>query len=82
MLFFFYPLDYTFVCSTEIIAFSDRAEAFKRLNGQVMRVPVDSRFCHLAPINTPRTQGGVEPMGIPLAPDPMCAIAQDYGVQG
>uniref|UniRef100_A0A2K6V3D9 Peroxiredoxin-1 n=1 Tax=Saimiri boliviensis boliviensis TaxID=39432 RepID=A0A2K6V3D9_SAIBB len=48
VVFFFYPLDFTFVCPTEIIAFSDRAEEFKKLNCQVIGASVDSHFCHLA----------------------------------
>ena len=48
VVFFFYPLDFTFVCPTEIIAFSDRVEEFKKLNCQVIGASVDSHFCHLA----------------------------------
>ncbi|CAG2177808.1 unnamed protein product, partial [Oppiella nova] len=51
---FFYPLDFTFVCPTEIIAFSDRIQEFKALNTEVVAVSVDSHFSHLAWINTPR----------------------------
>ncbi|KAL6086154.1 hypothetical protein STEG23_037941 [Scotinomys teguina] len=80
VVFFFYPLDFTFVCPTEIIAFSDRAEEFKKLNCQVIGASVDSHFCHLAWINTPRKQGGLGPMNIPLVSDPKRTIAQDYGV--
>uniref|UniRef100_A0A2K5FA15 Peroxiredoxin-1 n=1 Tax=Aotus nancymaae TaxID=37293 RepID=A0A2K5FA15_AOTNA len=77
---FFYPLDFTFVCPTEIIAFSDRAEEFKKLNCQVMGASVDSHFRHLAWINTPKKQGGLGPMNIPVVSDPKHTIAQDYGV--
>uniref|UniRef100_A0A452VIY6 Peroxiredoxin-1 n=1 Tax=Ursus maritimus TaxID=29073 RepID=A0A452VIY6_URSMA len=80
IVFFFYPLDFTFVCPTEIIAFSDRAEEFKKLNCQVIGASVDSHFCHLAWINTPKKQGGLGPMNIPLVSDPKRTIAQDYGV--
>ncbi|CAD7684371.1 unnamed protein product [Nyctereutes procyonoides] len=80
VVFFFYPLDFTFVCPTEIIAFSDRAEEFKKLNCQVIGASVDSHFCHLAWINTPKKQGGLGPMNIPLVSDPKRTIAQDYGV--
>lgn len=48
VVFFFYPLDFTFVCPTEIIAFSDAAEEFKKINCEVIGVSVDSHFCHLA----------------------------------
>ncbi|KAH8024160.1 hypothetical protein HPB51_021781 [Rhipicephalus microplus] len=54
---FFYPLDFTFVCPTEIIAFSDRADEFKKLNTEVVAVSVDSHFSHLAWANTPRKSG-------------------------
>ncbi|XP_045151846.1 peroxiredoxin-1-like [Echinops telfairi] len=80
MVFFVYPLDFTFVCPTEIIAFSDRAEEFKKLNCQVTGASVDSHFCHLAWISTPKKEGGLGPMNIPLVSDPKCTIAQDYGV--
>nr|KAF6444860.1 peroxiredoxin 1 [Molossus molossus] len=76
VVFFFYPLDFTFVCPTEIIAFSDRAEEFKKLNCQVIGASVDSHFCHLAWINTPKKQGGLGPMNIPLVSDPKRTIAQ------
>ncbi|XP_044772885.1 peroxiredoxin-1-like [Neomonachus schauinslandi] len=80
IVFFFYPLDFTFVCPMEIITFSDRAEEFKKLNCQVIGASVDSHFCHLAWINTPKNQGGLGPMNIPLVSDPKCTTAQDYGV--
>lgn len=80
VVFFFYPLDFTFVCPTEIIAFSDRAEEFKKLNCQVIGASVDSHFCHLAWINTPKKQGGSGPMSIPLVSDPKPTIAQDDGI--
>jgi peroxiredoxin 1 len=60
VVFFFYPLDFTFVCPTEIIAFSDRAD-FKKLNCQVIGTSVDSYFCHLSWNNTPKKQGGWDP---------------------
>ncbi|ERE50292.1 peroxiredoxin-1, partial [Cricetulus griseus] len=80
VVFFFYPLDFTFVCSTEIIAFSDRAEEFKKLNCQLIGTSVDSHFCHLAWISTPKKQRGLGPMNIALVSDPKCTIAQEYGV--
>eukprot|EP00069_Balaena_mysticetus_P009610 bmy_20343T0 len=80
VVFFFYPLDFTSVCPMEIIAFSDRAEEFKKLNCQVIAASVDSHFCHLAWINTPKKQGGLGPMNIPLISDPKRIIAQDDGV--
>ncbi|KAL1791128.1 peroxiredoxin-1 [Sigmodon hispidus] len=75
VVFFFCP-----VCLTEIIAFSDRTEEFKKLNCQVIGASVDSHFCHLAWTNTPEKQGGLGPINIPLVSDPKRTIAQDYGV--
>ena len=80
VVFFFYPLDSTFVCPMESIAFSDRAEEFKKLNCQVIGASADSHFCHLAWINTPKKQGGLRPVNIPVISDPKRTIAQDYGV--
>ncbi|XP_038269932.1 peroxiredoxin-1 [Dermochelys coriacea] len=80
VVFFFYPLDFTFVCPTEIIAFSDRADEFKELNCQVIGASVDSHFCHLAWINTPKKQGGLGNMNIPLVSDIKRTIAKEYGV--
>ncbi|KAI4484135.1 PREDICTED: peroxiredoxin 1-like [Polistes canadensis] len=77
---FFYPLDFTFVCPTEIIAFSDRAEEFKAVNCQVIGASTDSHYTHLAWINTPRKDGGIGEMNIPLLADKSCKIARDYGV--
>ncbi|ELK27783.1 PREDICTED: peroxiredoxin-2 [Myotis davidii] len=63
---FFYPLDFTFVCPTEIIAFSEHAADFRKLGCEVLGVSVDSQFTHLAWINTPRKEGGLGPLNIPL----------------
>lgn len=80
LVFFFYPLDFTFVCPTEIIAFSDRVQEFKALNAEVVACSVDSPFTHLAWINTPRKQGGLGPIKIPLLSDLTHQISKDYGV--
>ncbi|XP_058251992.1 peroxiredoxin-1 [Hemibagrus wyckioides] len=80
VVFFFYPLDFTFVCPTEIIAFSDAADEFKKINCEVIGASVDSHFCHLAWINTPRKQGGLGHMKVPLVADTKRTISQDYGV--
>lgn len=80
LVFFFYPLDFTFVCPTEIIAFSDRVHEFHAINADVVACSVDSQFTHLAWINTPRKQGGLGPMKIPLLSDLTHQIAKDYGV--
>ncbi|KAF7278363.1 peroxiredoxin 2 [Rhynchophorus ferrugineus] len=77
---FFYPLDFTFVCPTEIIAFSDRFEEFKKINTVLIGVSTDSHFSHLAWINTPRKQGGLGEMNIPLLADKSMAISKAYGV--
>ncbi|XP_048362559.1 thioredoxin-dependent peroxide reductase, mitochondrial [Sphaerodactylus townsendi] len=77
---FFYPLDFTFVCPTEIIAFSDKANEFHDVNCEVVAVSVDSHFCHLAWINTPRKSGGLGHMNISLLSDLTKQISRDYGV--
>eukprot|EP00002_Diphylleia_rotans_P017512 TRINITY_DN33_c0_g2_i1.p1 TRINITY_DN33_c0_g2~~TRINITY_DN33_c0_g2_i1.p1 ORF type:complete len:195 (+),score=28.06 TRINITY_DN33_c0_g2_i1:76-660(+) len=77
---FFYPLDWTFVCPTEIIAFSERVEEFKKIGCEVAAVSVDSEYSHLAWINTPRKQGGLGPMKIPVLADVTKKISRDYGV--
>jgi peroxiredoxin 3 len=77
---FFYPLDFTFVCPTEIIAFSDRIKEFKDLNTEVVGVSVDSHFSHLAWTNLPRKQGGIGKIEYPLLADLTKQVSQDYGV--
>jgi len=77
---FFYPLDFTFVCPTEIIAFSDRADEFAKLNTQVIAASTDSHFSHLAWTNVPRKQGGLGEMAIPLLADKNTRISRSYGV--
>ncbi|XP_062612310.1 peroxiredoxin prdx-2-like [Saccostrea cucullata] len=77
---FFYPLDFTFVCPTEIIAFSDRVEEFRSINCEVVACSTDSVFSHLAWINTPRKQGGLGEMKIPLLADKNMEISKAYGV--
>lgn len=77
---FFYPLDFTFVCPTEITAFSDRVEDFKKLGCEILGCSVDSKFSHLAWINTPRSKGGLGEIRYPLLADLDKKIAADYGV--
>ncbi|KXS17616.1 hypothetical protein M427DRAFT_54541 [Gonapodya prolifera JEL478] len=77
---FFYPLDFTFVCPTEIIAFSDRVEEFKKLGVEVIAASVDSEYSHLAWINTPRNKGGLGDMKIPIIADVTKKISRDFGV--
>jgi len=77
---FFYPLDFTFVCPTEIVAFSDRFHEFKALNCAVVACSTDSHYSHLAWINTPRAKGGLGPMNIPILADKTGDIARRWGV--
>lgn len=80
VLLFFYPLDFTFVCPTEIIAFSDRNEDFAKLGVQILGVSVDSHYSHLAWRNTPRNAGGIGNITYPLVADINKKIASDYDV--
>jgi peroxiredoxin (alkyl hydroperoxide reductase subunit C) len=80
VLLFFYPLDFTFVCPTEIIAFSDRAKDFESLGVQLLGVSVDSHFSHLAWRNTPRSEGGLGRIEYPLVADLNKQIARSYDV--
>lgn len=68
------------VCPTEIIQFSEKYADFQALNTEVVGVSVDSHFTHLAWINTPRKQGGLGQLNIPLVSDLTHDIAKDYGV--
>lgn len=77
---FFYPLDFTFVCPTEIIAFSDAMDKFRAINTEVVGVSTDSHFSHLAWINTPRKQGGLGGLNYPLLADFNKNISRDYEV--
>ena len=77
---FFYPLDFTFVCPTEILAFSDAKPQFDAVGAQILGVSVDSAFTHLAWTNTPRKDGGIQGLTYPLVADLNKSIARDYGV--
>ncbi|MCA9123379.1 MAG: peroxiredoxin [Planctomycetaceae bacterium] len=77
---FFYPLDFTFVCPTEIIAFSERAGEFEKLGVQLLGASVDSHFSHLAWRNTPRTEGGLGQIDYPLVADLNKEISRAYDV--
>ncbi len=77
---FFYPLDFTFVCPTEIIAFSDDFAEFNKRGAQVIGVSVDSKYTHLAWTNTPRKSGGLGSISYPIVSDLNKAIARSYGV--
>ena len=77
---FFYPLDFTFVCPTEIIQFSDRVEEFRRINCEVIAASIDSKFSHLAWTNLDRKKGGLGKMNIPILADVTKKVSTDYGV--
>jgi len=77
---FFYPLDFTFVCPSEILAFDHRLEQFRKRNTEVIGVSVDSQFTHLAWKNTPVEGGGIGQVGFPLVADTTKSIARNYGV--
>lgn len=76
----FYNIFSTFVCPTEIIAFNDRLQEFRDLQTEVVAVSVDSHFSHLAWCNTPRKQGGLGDMKMPIIADLTKRISEDYGV--
>jgi alkyl hydroperoxide reductase subunit AhpC len=77
---FFWPLDFTFVCPTEIVAFNDRYKDFKERNTEVLGASVDSQFTHLAWQKTPQKQGGLGPISFPMLADTTHQLARDYGV--
>ena len=77
---FFYPLDFTFVCPTEITAFSDRYDAFKSIGTEVLGVSVDSEFSHLAWTQSDRKAGGVGDLTYPLVSDIKKEISIAYNV--
>jgi peroxiredoxin (alkyl hydroperoxide reductase subunit C) len=76
----FYPLDFTFVCPTELLAFSDKIDEFKKLNAEVLGVSTDSVHSHRAWINTPRDQNGLQGLRYPLAADFTKTVAREYDV--
>ncbi|PKA58329.1 2-Cys peroxiredoxin BAS1-like, chloroplastic [Apostasia shenzhenica] len=77
---FFYPLDFTFVCPTEITAFSDRYVEFEKVNTEILGVSIDSVFSHLAWIQTDRKSGGLGDLKYPLISDITKSISKSYGV--
>lgn len=78
---FFYPLDFTFVCPSELIAFDHRLEEFKKRNVEVIGVSIDSQFTHNAWRNTPVNQGGIGQVGYTLVADLKHEICQAYDVE-
>ncbi len=77
---FFYPLNFTFVCPSEIIAFSSKIEEFKKRNAEVIGISIDSQYSHLAYRNTPVDKGGIGNIAFPLVSDITHKIAADYDV--
>ncbi len=78
---FFYPLDFTFVCPSELIAFDHRLEEFSKRNVEVIGVSIDSHFTHNAWRNTPVNEGGIGPVRYPLVADLTHQICKDYDVE-
>lgn len=77
---FFYPLDFTFVCPTEIHAFNEKIDAFRARNVELIAVSIDSHFSHLAWLNTPKSKGGIEGVKYPIISDITKSISADYDV--
>lgn len=77
---FFYPLDFTFVCPTELHAFQDKYDEFQKRNVELIGVSVDSHYSHFAWVNTPKQQGGIEGVQYPLLADITKNIARNYDV--
>jgi len=77
---FFYPLDFTFVCPSEIIAFDKALAKFREKNAELIGVSVDSKFTHFAWRNTPRDRGGIGPIGYPLVADLDKNVSRSFGV--
>src|SRR5512137_2260083 len=80
VVFFFYPLDFTFVCPTEILAFQDKLEEFEKRNVAVVGCSVDSKYSHWAWLNTERKKGGIKGVTFPLVSDLSKTIAQNSDV--
>lgn len=80
VIFFFYPLDFTFVCPTELHAFQEMLVEFEKRNAQVVGCSIDSWFSHLAWLNTPKTKGGIEGVEYPIVSDIHKEIARNYQV--
>jgi peroxiredoxin (alkyl hydroperoxide reductase subunit C) len=80
VLFFFYPLDFTFVCPTEIIAFQRSIEEFEKRNVQVVGCSIDSKFSHWAWLNTPQDKGGIHGVKFPIISDLSKTISANYDV--
>lgn len=77
---FFYPLDFTFVCPTELHAFQEKLQAFQERNTEVIAVSTDSHFSHMAWLSTPKSQGGIEGVEYPIVSDFNKTISKDFDV--
>jgi peroxiredoxin (alkyl hydroperoxide reductase subunit C) len=82
VVFFFYPLDFTFVCPTEIIAFQEQIQEFEKRNTVVVGCSIDSQFSHWAWLNTPKDKGGIQGVKYPLVADLDKTISMKYNVLG
>ena len=80
VVFFFYPLDFTFVCPTELHAFQEKIEEFEMRDTQIVACSVDSPYCHAAWLNTPKSKGGIQGVTYPIVSDMNRTIATDYDV--
>lgn len=80
VIFFFYPKDFTFVCPTEILAFQEKLEEFKKRGVEVVGASCDTEESHLAWLNLPKANGGIEGVTYPLVADSAKTIAHNFGV--
>ncbi|MBS4166330.1 MULTISPECIES: peroxiredoxin [unclassified Neochlamydia] len=80
VVFFFYPLDFTFVCPTELHAFQEKIKEFEKRDTQLVACSVDSPYCHAAWLNTPKSKGGIQGLTYPIVSDMNRCIACDYDV--
>jgi peroxiredoxin 2/4 len=80
VIFFFYPLDFTFVCPTELLAFEEKLEEFKKKNVEVVGCSIDSEFSHWAWLQTDKNNGGIKGVTYPIVADLSKTIAENFGV--
>ena len=80
VIFFFYPLDFTFVCPTELIAFQEKLEEFEKRNVAVVACSIDSEFSHWAWLQTERNNGGIKGVTYPIVADLSKTISENFGV--
>jgi peroxiredoxin (alkyl hydroperoxide reductase subunit C) len=80
VIFFFYPKDFTFVCPTEILAFQEKLEEFEKRGVAVIGASCDTEESHLAWLNTPKAEGGIQGVTYPIIADPVKTVAHNFGV--